>query len=269
MIKNILYSLFIHFILFAVIYYGLTKKNIKEIETDQEVLVSIANLDTKGVPPINEIIKKTPPEEKKPQIEESKKIISDEKNIQKDASTELQKSSPENILKKTPDPIKTKPEKQTTEKKPTTQKIDDKKSIESKNTKNSDTEFFDMMNLKVFKNITQDNQGANLSARETINIQSQLKLCYKRAIEESGFESKNKVVIKLQISREGYIENDLDEMIDLEKYNNPDFKDYKIVIDNIKRALDLCSPLRNLPADKYESWKEIILQFDINDSKKN
>jgi hypothetical protein len=40
-------------------------------------------------------------------------------------------------------------------------------------------------------------------------------------------------------------------------------KDYKIVIDNIKRALDLCSPLRNLPIEKYDSWKEIILQFDV------
>jgi aminopeptidase-like protein len=38
---------------------------------------------------------------------------------------------------------------------------------------------------------------------------------------------------------------------------------YKIVIDNIKRALDLCSPLRNLPIEKYDSWKEIILQFDV------
>ncbi len=52
-------------------------------------------------------------------------------------------------------------------------------------------------------------------------------------------------------------------MVDLEKYNNPIHKDYKIVIDNIKRALDLCSPLRNLPIEKYDSWKEIILQFDV------
>jgi hypothetical protein len=40
-------------------------------------------------------------------------------------------------------------------------------------------------------------------------------------------------------------------------------EDYKIIIDNIKRALDLCSPLRNLPIEKYDSWKEIILQFDV------
>jgi hypothetical protein len=266
MIKNILYSLFVHLVLFGIIYFGLIKENVKEIETDQEVLVSIANLDSKGVPPLNEIVKKNPSEEKKLQNKNSENSES-----KKSTEPEEKPKAPDkklNILKKTKDKIKSKtadiPDK-TKSPDSSTNKVNNLS--DSKN--NDEKEFFNMMNLKVFKNITDDNQGANLSTRETINIQSQLKLCYKRAIEESGFESKNKVVIKLQISREGYIENDLDEMIDLEKYNDPNFKDYKIVIDNIRRALDLCSPLRNLPIDKYDSWKEIILQFDINNPKKN
>ena len=69
--------------------------------------------------------------------------------------------------------------------------------------------------------------------------------------------------IKEDEEEEEIEEEDLDEMVDLEKYNNTTHKDYKIVIDNSKRALDLCSPLRNLPMEKYDSWKEIILQFDV------
>ena len=32
--------------------------------------------------------------------------------------------------------------------------------------------------------------------------------------------------------------------------------------DTIKKALKFCSPIRNLPPDKYDIWKEIDLQFD-------
>ena len=34
------------------------------------------------------------------------------------------------------------------------------------------------------------------------------------------------------------------------------------MIDNIKKALELCSPLRNLPLEKYELWKNLILNFE-------
>ncbi|MFM8186435.1 MAG: hypothetical protein ACKN9I_05865, partial [Alphaproteobacteria bacterium] len=121
-----------------------------------------------------------------------------------------------------------------------------------------------ILNLKALKNITNQDQGSSLSARETVNIQSQIKMCYKRALEESGFESKTKIVVKIQISIDGYIENDLDDTVDFEKYNDPTFKDYKIIIDNVKRALELCSPLRNLPKEKYDSWREVSLQFDLS-----
>ena len=58
MIKNILYSLFIHFLLFSAIYFAFVKKDQKEIETEQEVLVSVISIDSKGVPPINEQMEK-------------------------------------------------------------------------------------------------------------------------------------------------------------------------------------------------------------------
>ena len=43
-------------------------------------------------------------------------------------------------------------------------------------------------------------------------------------------------------------------MDDFEKYNDPKEIDFHIAVDNARRALSLCSPIRNLPEDKYEIW---------------
>jgi outer membrane biosynthesis protein TonB len=260
MIKNILYSLFIHFLLFSAIYFAFVKKDQKEIETEQEILVSVISVDSKGVPPINEQMEKPEKIEEKPpeKIEEKKEELKDP-----EAPKEVipKNNKKEKIKPKTPKKIAENSKKE--EVKTPNNQTDEASNSKPNEKKDEVKDFFKVMNLKAFKNITEDEKGSTLSIRETINIQSQLKLCYKRALEESGFESKTKIVIRIEISQDGYIQNDLDEMVDLEKYNNPIHKDYKIVIDNIKRALDLCSPLRNLPIEKYDSWKEIILQFDV------
>ena len=260
MIKNILYSLFIHFLLFSAIYFAFVKKDQKEIETEQEILVSVISVDSKGVPPINEQMEKPEKIEEKPpeKIEEKKEEIKDSEAPKEALPKNIKK---EKIKPKAPKKIAENPKKD--EIKTPNNQTEEASSAKSDDKKDDVKDFFKVMNLKAFKNVTEDEKGSTLSIRETINIQSQLKLCYKRALEESGFESKTKIVIRIEISQDGYIQNDLDEMVDLEKYNNPIHKDYKIVIDNIKRALDLCSPLRNLPIEKYDSWKEIILQFDV------
>ena len=257
MIKNILYSLFVHFLLFSAIYFAFIKKDNKEIEAEQEIMVSVITIDSKGVPPINEQMQKPEENSKEPQEK------AEENEVEKIESPKNEIKKEEPIApKKIEEPLKK--EEETPPKEETKKAAHSKKSNKKEEDKNSAK----AMNLKAFKDINEEDQSSTLSTRETINIQSQLKLCYKRALEESGFESKTRIVIKIEISRDGYIENDLEDMIDLEKYNNPVYKDYKIVIDNIERALDLCSPLRNLPIEKYDSWKEIILQFDVGKDSK-
>ena len=286
MIKNILYSLFIHGILFFIIFATFFNKNIKKIEANDEVVVSMVSIDNSAMPPINEIIDKTPikpnppsltppPKPPIPEIDNPKPITNSPILNNDSKPAEDKKIPAEEKLNPASDKIK-QPQK-LPEKSPTKPQKD--KNSESKNSeivatnsannddKNIDNhDYLKVINLKAFKKVDENDNGSSLSIRETINIQSQIKMCYKRAIEESGFESKIKIIIKINISKDGYIENDLDEMIDLDKYNNPVFKDYKIIIDNIKRALELCSPLRNLPNEKYQSWKEIILQFDMRKS---
>ena len=105
-------------------------------------------------------------------------------------------------------------------------------------------------------------EESSLSFKEKTNILSQLKMCYKRAITETRQASKLSLEINVKISKEGYIESDLNQLIDKIRYNNPEHHEYKKLIDNLKKALDLCSPLRNLPSEKYDVWRELILRFD-------
>jgi len=272
MIKNLLYSFFIHLILFSIIYFAFLKKEKVEIETENEFLVSVEALSSIGTPPINEII--SAKNEIKEVVKNPSKIKSIDKEVEKlskkNTTTPIIKTKNKNIIDKSKDEevIKEDIQKFIESNKFDLPKFNkDSKLKMSENEKQKDENSLNILNLKILNNISDEDLGSSLSFRETINIQSQIKMCYKRAIEESGFESKNKIIVKIQISIDGYIENDLDETVDFEKYNNPAFKDYKIIIDNVKRALELCSPLRNLPKEKYDSWREVSLQFDL--SKKN
>ena len=47
--------------------------------------------------------------------------------------------------------------------------------------------------------------------------------------------------------------------MDTERYDQE--ANYKITINNVRRAVELCSPLRNLPLEKYEIWKKVLLEF--------
>lgn len=275
MIKNLLYSFFIHLILFLIIYFAFLKKEKIEIETENEVMISVEAVSNKGIPPINEIVSKKseikevikkniepkPEVKPNPKIKEMPKVpkkITLEPNSKSKDKIKIDQPKVEELLKEDM-------QKFLDSHKVDLPKIPEDALLKPVNDENLKKEnSLNILNLKALKNITNEDHGSSLSARETINIQSQIKMCYKRALEESGFESKTKIAIKIQISIDGYIENDLDDTIDFEKYNNPAFKDYKIIIDNVKRALELCSPLRNLPKEKYDSWKEVSLQFDIS-----
>ncbi len=40
---------------------------------------------------------------------------------------------------------------------------------------------------------------------------------------------------------------------------------FRAAADSAMRAVNMCSPLKNLPTDKYETWKELELSFDPRD----
>jgi cytochrome c biogenesis protein CcdA/thiol-disulfide isomerase/thioredoxin len=61
------------------------------------------------------------------------------------------------------------------------------------------------------------------------------------------------------IDKDGYISSNLDELRKSENYKD---ESHQIALENVKTAIDLCNPLSNLPSDKYDIWKEILLEFD-------
>jgi len=107
-------------------------------------------------------------------------------------------------------------------------------------------------------------EANGLSNRQKFNIQAQIKLCYQRAIFESRKYSNQKVVTKAKINQDGTIESDIYQQIKSENYLDPNNYQYKIAVDNVKRALELCSPIRNIPSNITEQLQDLIFEFEGN-----
>lgn len=287
MIKNLLYSLFLHFLLLLAIYANFNLKNIEENKSS-EIAVSLIALDG------SETSNNTKPSseeksEKKPETaaakpsEEAKSEKKSPKNKVKEQPKKMAKSKPAKSLT---EPIKEektaefKQEQKPEEVQKETDKIKEDKEVnehqdeEQNNASRKENDSGSKKKFEEEKEASDNKNAANnagsmvnnlenidLSAREKFNIQSQLKRCYARAIDETKLESNLKVLVKVKVSEEGYIDSDIDDTLNNERYNNPKETNYKIAIDNARRAIDLCSPLRNLPLDKYDIWKEVMLEF--------
>ena len=270
MIKNIFYSIFLHSLLMLTFIVSFKKQSITESYNQQFSVgfsnsISASELST---------LKLSQLAEKKVEIPNSK-IDPDKNNISASLKNKQLTEKPpikqvvnninsSNINSSDKDKISPSENQQINEK--NTEKTPDNPANESV-TKSLKSEI--KTNAKQVENLVKNLpanikslEASSLSFKEKTNILSQLKMCYKRAISETKQNSKLSLVINVKISKEGYIESDLNQLIDKVRYNNPDHQEYKKLIDNVKKALDLCSPLRNLPSEKYEVWKELILHFD-------
>ena len=70
------------------------------------------------------------------------------------------------------------------------------------------------------------------------------------------------VRIKLNLNPDGSI--DKMEMLDHVKMNTPGKEKFRTLADSVRRAVQLCNPLR-VPATGYERWKKMILNFDARE----
>jgi hypothetical protein len=258
MIKNILYSIITHSLLILLIIVNFKSQPIIESYT-QQTSVGFSNSITASElsqAKLSKILEKERIDKSK--ISESliEKKPEDNQEKNKVKQTQIDPKINPNIDKIEP---KNKPEKITNNEKITESKITESKTSNSNIIDQSHkVENFVSDKLNNTKTIEQ----SGLSTKEKTNILSQLKMCYNRAISENKQKSSLGIIIKINISKDGFIESDLNSQIDLNRYHNSNQQEYKKLIDNVIKALDLCSPLRNLPTDKYDIWKELILQFD-------
>ncbi len=289
MIKNFLYSLFLHFLLLTVIYANFNLKNIEENKTN-EIAVSLISLN--GSEDFNKTkLDSASKIKEKPNSKEKRQTLKNPKSQKKSPKNKVTKH-PEKLAKSkssksiskpviqeknskfkqeiVPEKIQEESDKNKKDDVKNEEKDEEENDILQKEKNLGSKEKFDeeeesdeQKNPKESdqRNMANSIENIDLSAREKFNIQSQLKMCYRRAIDETKLVSKVGISVKLNISEDGYIESDLEDLVEMTRYNNPKEASYKISVDNVRRAIDLCSPLRNLPLEKYEIWKEIILEF--------
>jgi outer membrane biosynthesis protein TonB len=296
MIKNLLYSIFLHSLLLAIIYANFNLRNYRQDEVIK-VAVNLVAIDGSIID-----VKKNNSEPEKKAEEAPKKDEDKKPKIKDDQTPKSPKKSNKDQVKKPPKKAVEAKNKKVKEnkkpanidnknnqfKKPKEDKKDPKTELNKEDQKLDEKEAeieSDSQNKKEDLGVKKETpeetpaeekdeaiaanadninslQNINLSLREKFNIQSQLRVCYKRAIKENGKDSQIKVTVAVNIAEDGSMAPNFDDVIDEAKYKQ-DSK-YKIAIDNAKRALELCSPLRNLPLDKYDIWKEVLLEFDEN-----
>ncbi len=288
MIKNILYSLFLHFLLLLLVYANFNLQNINEDKAN-EISVSLISMSGSkdfdhNKTAADDMQVKTPNDSAKEATKEAKSQKESKKNQVASLPQKKSKAKPtKSIVKptetKSATPIKEiekiekKPEENIQDQKddtdkenPEDKKIEEPKKeqdagVEKPKPQRQDSDNKQDSSTEDATSQINNLENIDLSVREKFNIQSQLQRCYSRAVLESGFDIKGNIMLPISITEEGVINSDIDDVINLERYNDPNDPNYKIMVDNARRAIELCSPIRNLPVDKYEIWKTIILEF--------
>ena len=113
--------------------------------------------------------------------------------------------------------------------------------------------------------VTQDQQknieGGGLTLSEEDALKAQIFTCWSVPI-GLPFSEDLLVRVKLQLKPDGTIEKL--EMLDHAKMNTPGKEKFRTLADSVRRAIQLCNPLK-VPTSGYERWKNMILNFDARD----
>lgn len=283
MIRNLIYSILVHLILFLLIYTGF-KIQVEDGSNLTQISVNIASEAQKEseeiVQPNKEEdskkkIEENPKKEEKKEEKKPKEVKEEPKKIEETAKkAEEIKKKPEKevkkkeIIEKKPEPekkeeklIKKEPETEKKEEKPLkkeeekTEKQEEQKKEPDKTEEESKKYYINGSEQEITKTI----ELSGLSAREKLNLKSQINRCYAKALRASNKVSNVSLLITLQVSKSGYIETDLNQVIDSNLYETDE--QYKIAVDNARLTVEFCNPLRSLPRDKFHIWKNIAFEF--------
>lgn len=111
------------------------------------------------------------------------------------------------------------------------------------------------------KSETYDN-SLPLSLSEKDAIRNQLQHCW--SVPAGAKDAQNLIVdLHITVGQDGAV-NNVELAKDTSRYNSDSF--FRAAADSAMRAVRECSPLKNLPADKYGSWSDMDLTFDPKDA---
>ncbi len=100
-----------------------------------------------------------------------------------------------------------------------------------------------------------------LSLSQIDAIRNQLVACW-RILPGAREAAKIAVSVRFKLNKSGSVAGSVN-VTDKSRYNSDPV--FKAAADNAVRAVLRCSPLQNLPQDRYDSWKEMEFNFDPRD----
>lgn len=246
MIKNLLYSFFLHLILLTIIYFNFNSKKLITID-EKEFKVSAIFIEDKDKP------------KQKTKDKNSKNKTTKTKKENNEEITQIAKKQPNKLNKNIQKPKiakkinkKKKPKKIAKKKKSKKKKIikkDLKKLSQKKSKKISQPQFDE----------SKDIENINLTPREKFNLKTQIKRCYIWATSQNNYVNKVKIKFSINISELGFIETNIKDIINKKRYKTN--KDYQKSVDNAIKTIELCNPIRQLPSNKFDILKEINIEI--------
>lgn len=262
--KGMRYSAMLHGVILLLLIFGLP--SFLQPKRDPEPMA--ISVDILPIAPISNV----KPQEKTPDEPKPKKPV-EEKQTKPKPTPEAHKETPKKPdVTPLPTPVKKpeikKPEKKKEEKKPEKKKEDSLDDI-LKSVK--DTAKTEESKKPTPKNTPQPHQNAaksdhydpamQLSMSETDAIRQQFEKCWD--VPAGAKDAYNLVVtLSVHVQEDGSVIS-VELARDSGRYNSDSF--FRSAADSAMRAVKRCSPLKNLPANKYSTWQEMELTFDPKD----
>lgn len=262
--RGIHYSALLHGVLFLLIIFGLPEFLEPEIIPEPTAI----SVDILPIAPMSNV----KPQEKTPEKPEPKKPVEEQKTEKKPVpetkKEEMKKAEPLPTPKPEKKPEEKKPEiKKPEEKKPEKKKEDDLESIlksvrdtakaeESK----KPTEKKTPANQKEARSDRFD-PSMQLSMSEKDAIRQQFEQCWD--VPAGAKDAHNLIItLSVQLNQDGSVIK-VALKGDQSRYNSDSF--FRAAADSAIRAVNRCSPLKNLDPSKYNGWSDMELRFNPKD----
>ena len=260
--KGLRYSAILHAVMIILMIFGLPSF----LERKPDPVLTATSIDILPISAISNV----KPQEKPPEKVEPKKPVEEEKKAPK-AVTEAKK---EEVKKPDPVPVPKppeakkpeikKPEKPPEPKKPEKPKEDDlDKILKSVKETAKASESKKPTEKKVVPNQHEARSDRydptqQLSMSETVAIRQQFEKCWDVP---AGAKNAQDLVITLNVDllEDGTVTK-VELAQDKGRYSSDSF--FRAAADSAMRAVNRCSPLKNLPAGKHSTWGNMVLTFD-------
>lgn len=260
--RGLVYSTAIHAVLLFLLIIGLPDFFHRQMEPEPEAI----SVDILPIAPISNV----KPQEKAPETQEKKPV--EEKRIEKKAAPETKKEEPKPVEQ--PESISAKEVVKKLEKKPEKKKPEEKKKAEDPlkailndvkahakaEEGKKPAEQKAAPDAHPAKSQTYDaSQPLSMSQKDA--IRSQIEQCWNAPV--GAKDAQNLIVtLHLELEQDGTVTK-VELAHDSSRYNSDSF--FRAAADAAIRAVTRCSPIKNLPVDKYGTWRDMEMDFNPHD----